>query len=116
LNELSQACAFARVRHEGDVMGELRLVATMVRHLLDTYRGSVTVGRALTEWAETNAAWLTGAPVEGVATDLRWLDAAVAQAMAAPDETDPLVGLAAAYGLVHSANPPARPLRVTRRD
>jgi len=26
-----------------------------------------------------------------------------------------LVGLAAAYGLVHSANAPARPVRVTRR-
>jgi len=77
-------------------MGELRLVATLLRHLIDTYRGSVTVGRALTEWAETNATWLTGAPVEGVLTDIRWLDATVAQAIAAPDETDPLVDLATA--------------------
>ena len=62
-------------------MGELRLVATLVRHLIDTYRGSVTVGRALAEWAESNATWLTGAPVEGVTIDLAWLENAAAQAI-----------------------------------
>jgi AAA+ superfamily predicted ATPase len=79
-------------------MGELRLVATLLRHLIDTYRGSVTVARALTEWAETNATWLAGAPVEGVATDLAWLENAAARAIAAPGETDSLVDLATALG------------------
>jgi Rieske Fe-S protein len=41
-------------------MGELRLVATMVRHLIDTYRTSPQVSRALIEWGETNASWLAG--------------------------------------------------------
>ncbi|MBW8841111.1 MAG: ATP-binding protein, partial [Sphingomonadales bacterium] len=79
-------------------MGELRLVATLMRHLIDNYRGSVTVGRALTEWAETNASWLASAPVEGVATDLAWLEDAAARAMEAAEESDRLVDLATALG------------------
>lgn len=79
-------------------MGELRLVATLARHLIDNYKGSVMISRALTEWAETNASWLTDATVEGVAIDLAWLDSAIAKAMAAPDESDPLVDLASALG------------------
>lgn len=79
-------------------MGELRLVARMVRHLIDEFRGSTTVGRALTEWAENNAIWLAGTTVEGVAIDLAWLDETADRAMDAPEEEDRLVDLAATLG------------------
>jgi transitional endoplasmic reticulum ATPase len=76
-------------------MGELRLVADMLRHLIDTYKGSVTVGKALTEWGENNASWLAGTPVEGVTIDLGWLSDTAARIAAAPEEGDALVTLAA---------------------
>ncbi|MGN6819646.1 MAG: AAA family ATPase [Sphingomonas sp.] len=79
-------------------MGELRLVASMARHLIDEFRGSAMVGKALTEWAESNASWLAGTTVEGVTIDLAWLDAAIARAETLPDESDRLADLAATLG------------------
>ena len=75
-------------------MGELRLVAGMVRHLIDTYRSSTTIGRALIEWAETNASWLAGTTVEGVTIDLAWLEQTAAGAPGRDEPDDGLDALA----------------------
>ncbi len=79
-------------------MGELRLVAGMVRHLIDTYRGSTTVGRALTEWGETNASWLAGKSVKDVTIDLTWLERTAKRAVKARDADDSLATLTATLG------------------
>ncbi len=79
-------------------MGELRLVAAMLRHLIDRYRGSTAIGRALIEWGETNASWLAATSLEGVTIDLGWLEKTAAHAAKAREERDPLVALASTLG------------------
>jgi AAA+ superfamily predicted ATPase len=79
-------------------MGEMRLVAAMLRHLIDRYRGSTAIGRALIEWSETNASWLAATSVEGVTIDLGWLERTATRAGKAREDRDPLVALAATLG------------------
>lgn len=79
-------------------MGELRLVAAMLRHLIDTYRSSVQVSRALIEWGETNASWLAGKTVKDVTIDLDWLAKTAKRAARAADADDLLATLTATLG------------------
>jgi AAA+ superfamily predicted ATPase len=79
-------------------MGELRLVATMVRHLIDTYRTSPQVSRALVEWGETNASWLAGKTIKDVTVDLSWIEKMAKRAAKASDADDTLATLTATLG------------------
>jgi AAA+ superfamily predicted ATPase len=79
-------------------MGELRLVAGMLRHLIDTYRNSAQVSRALVEWGETNASWLAGKAVKDVAVDLGWIEKMAKRAAKADAGNDTLATLTATLG------------------
>jgi AAA+ superfamily predicted ATPase len=79
-------------------MGELRLVAGMLRHLIDTYKGSTTISAALIEWGQTNANWLSGKVHKDLTVDLAWLNKAAKRAAKATDEDDSLASLAATLG------------------
>ena len=79
-------------------MGELRLVATLLRHLIDTYRSSAQVSRALIEWGETNASWLAGKTIKDVTVDLGWIDKMAKRAAKAGGADDTLATLTASLG------------------
>jgi len=79
-------------------MGELRLVAAMLRHLIHTYRSSTLVSRALVEWGETNANWLAGKTVKDVTVDLGWIEKMAKRAAKADVADDPLATLTATLG------------------
>jgi AAA+ superfamily predicted ATPase len=79
-------------------MGELRLVATMVRHLIDTYRTTPQVSRTLIEWGETNANWLAGKTIKDVTVDLGWIEKMAKRAAKAGDAEDTLATLTATLG------------------
>lgn len=79
-------------------MGELRLVATLLRHLIDTHRSSAQVSRALIEWGETNASWLAGKTIKHVTVDLGWIEKMAKRAAKAGDADDALATLTASLG------------------
>lgn len=79
-------------------MGELRLVATLLRHLIDTHRSSAQVSRALIEWGETNASWLAGKTIKDVTVDLGWIEKMAKRAAKAGDADDALATLTASLG------------------
>lgn len=79
-------------------MGELRLVATLLCHLIDTHRSSAQVSRALIEWGETNASWLAGKTIKNVTVDLGWIEKMAKRAAKAGDADDALATLTASLG------------------
>ena len=79
-------------------MGELRLVATLLRHLIDTHRSSAQVSRALIDWGETNASWLAGKTIKDVTVDLGWIEKMAKRAAKAGDADDALATLTASLG------------------